>query len=283
MTSVDRKRKALDMADTDMMEVLRKELLETNEELFELRQQIQQQHQVAAQVHRSLLPVALRHPRIDVDVRFLPAEPLGSDYFQVRIPQEDPYACYITMCHVNGHGLAPALLASRISSEARHFIEEAFSPADMVHALNRFVYEHFHEENTLVTFMAARIDLNRRIIAYSGAGHPGAMLLRPGKGLVRRLESRHRSIGVGPEILKDNSECTIEMMAGDRLLFFADGITRSAGENAHLLGQSGLAKIAVDAMACDLLEMLDEVLGEVRRFRDGPAKEDVTLVVAEIK
>ncbi len=283
MTSVDRKRKAQDMADTDMMEVLRKELLETNEELFELRQQIQQQHQVAAQVHRSLLPRALRHLHIDVDVRFLPAEPLGSDYFQVRVPLEDPCACYITMCHVNGQGLASALLASRISSEARHFIEEAFSPADMVHSLNRFVYEHFHEVNTLVTFMAARIDLNRRFVTYSAAGHPGAMVLRPGKGLMHRLPSQHRSIGVGPEILKDNSESTLELLAGDRLFFFADGITRSTGGDGQLLGQSGLAQVASDAMSCDLFEMLDEVLAEVRRFRDAPAKEDMSLVVAEIK
>ncbi len=283
MTSVDRNQAVQDMVDTDLVETLRKELVEVNEELFETRRQLQQQHEIAAQVHHSLLPAAVRHLRIDVDLRFLPAEPLGSDYFQVRIPHDDPSACYITMCHVNGQGIVPALLASRISSEARHFIEETFSPADMVHALNDFIYEHFHEANIYVSFMAARIDMNRRVVTYSGAGHPSAMLLRRDRGLVQRLASQHKSIGVSPEILTKDSEGTLELMAGDRLLFFADGITRGADENGQPLGQSGLANIAANAMCYGLFEMLDEVIDHVRRFRDGPANDDVTLVVADIK
>ena len=267
----------------DLVESLRQELLEAHEELYEIRRQLQEQLQIAAQIHRSLLPVAVRHPRIDVDVRFLPAEPLGTDYFQVRIPQDDPGDCYVTMCHISGQGIVPALLASRISSEAHHFIEETFSPADMVHALNNFIYDHFREAKVYVSFMAARIDLDRRRATYSGAGHPGAMLLRPGKGLVRRLASQHSSIGVHRDILKDDSECMLELSAGDRLLFSAEGVTRSTGVDGHPLGQSGLATIAAKAMHHGIFEMLDEVVERVRRFRDGPASEDVTLVVAEIK
>jgi serine phosphatase RsbU (regulator of sigma subunit) len=271
------------MTDTDLVEALRKELSEVSEELFETRQLLHQQHKVAAQVHRSLLPTPLRHLRIDIDVRFLPAEPLGSDYYQVRIPHDDPTACYITMCHVDGQGIAPALLASRISSEAKHFIEETFSPADMVHALNTFIYEHFHGTNIFASFMAARIDLNRRIVTYSGAGHPGAMLFRPDKGLVQRLTSQHRSIGVGPDILKGDSDRNVDMLAGDRLLFFAEGITRETSENGRPLGQSGLAEFAANAMNRGLFDMLDDMIEQACRFRDAPTKQDVTLVVAEIK
>ncbi len=288
MSSIDRKQLAEDRGDTDtvdadLVDALRKELVEAHEDLFETRRQLQQQHEIAAQVHRSLLPAAVRHPRIDVDVRFLPAEPLGSDYFQVRIPHDDSSACYITMCHVDGEGVAPALLASRISSEARHFIEEAFSPADMIHALNLFIYEHLHEANMNVSFMAARIDMNLRTVAYSGADHPGAILLRPDQGIAKRLPSQHTSIGMAPEILNKDSESTLQLSPEDRLLFFAEGITRGTATNGQPLGQSGLAEIAAQAMTCDLFEMFDEILEQVHQFRDGPAKEDVTLVVAGIK
>ena len=283
MTSVARDQVIQDLVDKDLVDALRKELTEAHEELFETRRQLHQQYEIAAQVHRSLLPSAVRHPRIDADLRFLPAEPLGSDYFQVRIPQDDPSACYVTICHVDGKGVVPALLASRISSEAHHFIEEIFSPADMVHVLNSFVYEHFHEAGIHISFMAARIDLHRKIVTYSGAGHPGAMLLRPGRGLVQRLASQHRPIGVSPEILNDDSESTLELSTGDRILFFSKGITQDPGKNGKPLRQSGLARIATDALSCGLFEMLDEVLEQVRQYRDGPAKNDMTLVVTEIK
>jgi serine phosphatase RsbU (regulator of sigma subunit) len=280
MESLDREQRVQDM---DLVQALRKELVEVSEELFNIKRHLTQQHKIAAQVHRSLLPKALRHLRIDVDVRHLPAEPLGSDYCQVRIPHDDPCACYITMCHAESQGLASALLASRISSEARHCIEEAFAPADMVHTVNTYIFEHFHEANFHPSFLAARIDLNRRRMTYSGAGHVGGMLLRPDKGLVQLLSSQHRSINVVPHILTDTSESILELSAGDRVLLCTNGIPASKNAAGQPLGLSGLAAIAGEALCFGLFEMLDEIVRQVQQYCQGTPNEDMTLAVAELK
>ncbi len=280
MKGLDREQRVQDM---DLVKALREEFVDANEELFNIKRYLTQQHKTAAQVHRSMLPKALRNLRIDVDVRHLPAEPLGSDYCQVRIPHDDPCACYITMCNAECQGLASALLASRISSEARHFIEEAFAPADMVHALNTFIYEHFHDTNFHASFMAGRIDLNRRRMTYSGAGHVGGMLLRPDKGLVQFLTSQHTSIAVAPHILTDKSESMLDLSAGDRVLFCTNGIPESKNGAGQPLCLSGLAAIAADVICFGLFEMLDEVVRQVQRYCDGAPKGDMTLVVAELK
>jgi len=271
-----------ELTDEDLVETLREAVLEANEELYDARHRLSQQLQIAARVHHSLLPSAIDHPGIQVDMRYLPVNALSGDYFQVRF-SDDASICYITMCHVTGDGIAPALLASRISSEARHFIEEEYCPSDMIHALNRFIYEYFRDFHMHISFIASQIELERRIVTYSGAGNPGGILLRPDKGVVHRFASQHCSIGMHPDILTRESECKLQTSAGDRILFYAEGITQYLNQDNVPLGQQNLAGIAADTMSQDLCEMLDAILHEVHVYRNGSPANDVTMVVAEIK
>ena len=268
-------------ADADLVEELRAAVAEANEQLYETKRQLEHDRQVTARVHRSLLPSAVKHPAIDVDVRYLPIETIGGDYCQVRFTE--PSICYITLCHVSGGGIGPALLATRVSSEVRHFILDGLRPSEIVRSLNTFIYEHFHNVKMHLTFMAARLDLDRRTVSYSGAGHPGALHLRPDRGLLQRLTSQNTSIGVSDKILTRQPERTLLIAAGDRLLFFTEGVTRTAGVANRQLGQSGLANFAAKALSSDLFEMPDLILDQVARFRSGPANDDLTLIVAEIK
>jgi serine phosphatase RsbU (regulator of sigma subunit) len=72
--------------------------------VIEAQQTRAHQHlQLAAKVHRSLLPLPVRTDRIEVDVRYLPVDEVGGDYCQVRFPSEN--ICYITICDVTGHGI----------------------------------------------------------------------------------------------------------------------------------------------------------------------------------
>lgn len=269
-------------ADADLAALLRKEVAEANEHLYDAKRRLREQLQFAARVHRTLLPTAVEHARVHVDVRYLPLDTLSGDYFQVRFP-DDKSLCYMTMCHVTGDGIAPALLASRISSEARHYIEEEYCPSDMVHALNCFIYEYFRDIEMEVTFMVARIQLDQRTITYSGAGHPGGLVLRPGEGLLHQLVSQHCSIGVNPEILVRESESTLPLAIGDRLLLVSEGVMQTHNAEHEQLGQNRLARIALGAMSCGVYQMLDVMVGDVCKFCGGPVGKDIAIIVAEIK
>jgi serine phosphatase RsbU (regulator of sigma subunit) len=239
------------------------------------------QLQIAAQVHRSLLPSSIRHPRLNVDVRYQPIEAVGGDYCQVRFPI--PASCYVTMCDVAGHGIGPSLLASRVSSEVRRFIMDGLRPMDIVRSLNQFIFEHLSEAHLFLSFMAAKIDLDHRTVTFSGAGHPAALHLRPGTGMMHPLHSQNMVIGVKQECLADEAEHLRDLAVGDRLLFYTDGLIETSGGRGRQLGQSRFAQIAVDALSVDAFDMADRILEEVGQFRDGPPADDMTLIVVEIK
>ncbi len=234
---------------------------------------------LAAKIHRTLLPQPLRNDRIEVDVRYVPFEKVGGDYCQVRFFDKD--TCYITMCDVVGHGVQGALLATRVSSEVRHWILEGQPPRTIVQLLNSFIYDHFTETGMFLTFIASRIDLERRQITWSGAGHPSPLLIRSDGTTVERLPSQNLIIGVQEECLDDKPEHTLSLNPGDRLVFHTDGLTETADSTGKQLGIDGLASLATVAMCVELFDMADQILGQVTEY--GPTTDDRTLIVAEIK
>ncbi len=237
------------------------------------------QLRLAALVHRSLLPSPVRSPRIDVDIRYQPVESVGGDYCQVRLP--DPSICYITICDVCGHGIGPALLATRVSSEVRHFIRDRVPPREMVRLLNNFIYENFRETGLFLTFLAARIDLCEQTLTYSGAGHPGPLWLRRSTESAETLPSQNTVLGAFPDCLGDEPESTVEFAAGDRMVFYTDGLTEVVGADGKLLGEDGLVRIASAGCSMDLAAMADHILDQLNRH--GQAEDDQTLIVAEMK
>lgn len=245
------------------------------------RKRSHQHLQLAAKVHHSLLPRPVRTDRIDVDVRYLPVEEVGGDYCQVSFPKEN--VCYITICDITGHGIGAALLATRVSSEVRHGALLGKSPVEILDALNRFICEHFAEAGLFLTFLAARIDLASGEITWSGAGHPSPILLRADGTTVERLASQNLIIGVRPQCLATEPEHRTCLEAGDRILFYTDGMTEIFDSTGSELGEVGLANLAVNAMSDDLFGMTDRILEQIMTFQHGPTVDDRTLIACGIK
>lgn len=237
--------------------------------------------ELGAKVQGTLLPKQLHHEKIDVDVVYRPFEEIGGDYCQVRIADEK--TCYITMCDVTGHGVAAGLLATRVSSEVRHWIMERLAPKDIVELLNTFILDHFGDTGLYLSFIAAQIDLDRGRITWSSAGHPSPLLIRNNGKTVERLNSQNAWIGINSTILTTEPEHDLPLEKGDRLVFHTDGLTESLDREGRLLGIEGLERVALVAACMDLFEMADKILNDIARDFDGPITDDKTLIVAEIK
>lgn len=269
------------VGDIGLIKQLRAEVSAVNRTLTTNRREADFQLQIAAQVHRSLLPSPIRRPRVNVDVRYLPIAAVGGDYCQVRFP--DPSSCYITMCDVAGHGIGPSLLASRVSSEVRHYIMDCLRPIEIVRSLNKFIFDYFGEAHLFLSFIAAQIDLDSRTLTFSGAGHPPTLHLRPGSGTVQVLRSQNIVIGVNENCLAGEPEHSITLMAGDRLLFYTDGVLATRNAQGRQLGQSRLSQFAAAALSADTFHMADHIIRDVERFRHGPPTDDMTSIVVEMK
>ncbi|HUT93543.1 MAG TPA: SpoIIE family protein phosphatase [Thermoguttaceae bacterium] len=263
------------------VEQLRQRVSETEHELEISRAKLSRQLRLAAKVHDSMLPKPVRHDRVLVDVRYVPVDEVGGDYCQAGF--SDWETLYVAICDVTGHGIGPALLASRVSSEVRYGIVYGREPHEIVRSLNRFILSFFAETNLYLTFITAQIDLVRRRVTWSGAGHPSSLLIRRDGRTVEPLESQNLVIGVMEDCLAKEPQHCLELEPGDRLLFYTDGLTETAGADGRLLGTDGLTRIATEAMSLDLFDTADHILDQVARYQHGPTTDDMTLIVAEIR
>jgi phosphoserine phosphatase RsbU/P len=242
--------------------------------LIEVEQKRTREHlQLAADVHRSLLPLPLRTDRMEADVRYQPVHGVGGDYCQMHLPSED--VCYVTMCDVTGHGIGAALLATRVSSEVRYSVHSGRSPAEVVDGLNRFVWENLRTAGLLLTFFVARLDLARGEIAWSGAGHPSPILVRADGRTVARLASQNLIIGVLPECLAAEPEHRSRLERGDRILFYTEVFDATGAE----LGEEGLVALMREAMTAGVFGGIDHILEQIAAFQHGPVTDDRTLIL----
>ena len=263
------------------IEDLRRKCAELQRQVEKLRARHRERLSLAAETHRTLLPQPIRHDRIWVDVRYIPVDDVGGDYCQVRFP--DRNTCYITMCDVTGHGVGPALLATRISSEVRYEIMYRRDPKDIVDSLQRFMLEHFSNSGLFLSFVAARIDLDGGEVTWSGAGHPSPLLLRAGTGRSERLQSQNPLVGLEISNAGDSCQDSVHFCPGDRLLFYTDGLFEVVDAEDRQLGMRGFVSMAQATRRDDVFSVADHLLQAIRDFQHGPNTDDQTLVVAEMR
>jgi len=71
--------------------------------------------------------------------------------------------------------------------------------------------------------------------------------------------------------------------AGDRLMLYSDGLTDVWNGNDEILGVEGLEKIVREAATASLHDMREAIIEGVNSYSAGPLRDDITLILAEIR
>ena len=247
--------------------------------LLEARERAMEEDlRLAARVQQSLSPKCLAWGAASVETYYQAARTIGGDYGLVT-PGDD----YLTMlvCDVSGHGIGSALVANRIYTETVSLIEDGAALTPMLQHLNRFVMHNLGSSFMYFTLAAARLRRDGRSLEFSGAGHPPAMVLRPGHA-PRYLESASTILGCFDDVVGQDSAVQIALEAGDRVMLYTDGFTENFNSRGEMLGVSGLAKIASEASNVPLPSMKQKILERVAAWRKGPAADDMSLILFEV-
>jgi PAS domain S-box-containing protein len=248
-------------------------------ELLEARDRAMEEDlRLAARVQHSLAPKSLSWPSACVETYYQAASTIGGDYGLVSPGEE-----YLTLlvCDVSGHGIGSALIANRIYTETVSMIENGVALTPMLQQLNRFVMHNLGNFFMYFTLAAARLSLDGRWLEFSGAGHPPTMILRKGKS-PRLLDSASTILGCFDDAVSADSAVQIPLEAGDRVMLYTDGFSESFDAQGEMLGVNGLAEIAQEASSLPLTAMKEQILERVTAWREGPAADDMSLILVEV-
>jgi sigma-B regulation protein RsbU (phosphoserine phosphatase) len=188
----------------------------------------------------------------------------------------------LLVCDVSGHGIGSALVANRIYSETTAHLRSGMPFLEMFGELNRFLIEDIAGSGMFVTLAAARIDARRRSMVFAGAGHPPAMLARPGQ-TPQLLESRSMILGALPDAVDATTNEEVELEPDDRIVLYTDGITEVFNSSGEMLGIEGVQEIVRQTCSLPAHEMKQGILDGVAGWREGPPTDDVSLMLVHVR
>jgi sigma-B regulation protein RsbU (phosphoserine phosphatase) len=266
---------------TDISEQKRAEsqLRDANHLLEERQREIEEDLALAARVQQSLAPKSLVWGGVRVEAYFHPVRTIGGDFGLVSPLDHDHLN--LLVCDVSGHGIGSALVANRIYSETMTQLRTGAPLGDMFRQLNRFVMQNIGSSVFFFTVAAARVDRDGRRMVFAGAGHPPGMIVTPGQE-PRLLESRSMVLGALPDAVDGEASLDVDLERGDRIVLYTDGITDVFDARGEMLGVPGVQKIVRETALLPFSEMKQGILDSVAAWREGPASDDVSLVIVDV-
>jgi sigma-B regulation protein RsbU (phosphoserine phosphatase) len=231
----------------------------------------------ACEIQSGLLPKVLpQHPNLELAGAWQPARTVGGDYFDVVQLDEDRLG--ICVGDVSGKGLTASLLMANLQAAFRAYATPEATPAAVCAKLNAFVCGNVASDK-FITFFYAIVDARRRTLIYENAGHCPALLLHAASS-PDSLCGQGGVLGVDPEWTYADS--TKQLVSGDRLLLFTDGVTEAENQQAVEFGSERIVQVAGPS-GSSAAETKRRVMEEVAKFCNGEFRDDVTLVVAAIR
>jgi len=234
--------------------------------------------QRAQEIQMHLMPgISPTIPGLEVALRFQPARELGGDLYDFLNYGKDRYV--IAVGDVSGKGAPAALYGAMASGIIRSLAPQKPTPPEMLKKLNVTLLER-KIEGHFITLTYAIWEPKTKTLRLANAGMPLPLLVRNGQCRPIRAE------GVPLGLLEhtEYQEITVTIEKGDLLAMFSDGIIEAPNLKHEEFGTRRLENVLKHNARRPLVEIVDALFEEVRRYEQGrPSRDDQTLVLVRVR
>lgn len=244
---------------------------------FRLRHE-RQESEYALDIQQGLLPREIPQvPGFTIAGAWQPARTVGGDYYDVFPLSETELA--LVVADVSGKGVAAALLMSNLQATVKAYATSESSPKDLCHKVNRAICNRI-TPGKFITFFYAVLDGEGHRLTYTNAGH-NCPLIASQDGACRKLETGGAVLGV----FADGSyeQASIDLLPGDRLVLFTDGITEAADSNGQEFGEERLIGLLRESPAASAADLRDATMQDVTQFCREDFADDATLLTVVVE
>ena len=187
---------------------------------------------------------------------------VGGDWYSVT-PLDRGGRLGISVGDVVGHGLAAAIVMSRLRAAVAASALTAGEPAAVLGALDRYAASVAGARCATVAYALVQIEQETRCatVTYSCAGHPYPLLVLPGHRAAFLTSGRRLPVAVREyesENYPSDATATVDLPPGSFILLYTDGLIERVGETLD----DGLERLKTAAAECADLP-LESVCAEV--------------------
>lgn len=247
------------------------------QKIEELNCKIKHDLSVARKVHRTLMPKSFENEHLSIQLQYEPVTDISGDYANFYFLDHKTFMFLII--DVDGHGVPAALVVNRVESEFQRLAQTSKDPGEVLNLLNLFLLEQLNETGVLLTAFCGLVDLESGKFIYSSHGHPDQYLVRAES--IVKLRKMTGLLGTREEDREYSSE--LELVEGDQLLLFTDGVCKGKSKAGEPYGEERLLQLietAKDKKKARLGELLRK---DLKKYAALPLKDDIFILSIQYK
>jgi sigma-B regulation protein RsbU (phosphoserine phosphatase) len=266
------------------------ELSRSREELRNKNQAMEENLRMAREIQLTMLPQ--QYPNFPKDAspeqsafqfahRYQSAEAVSGDFFAVSALSDEEAS--VLICDVTGHGIRAALVTAMIRALAEELKPCAHDPGFFLRKLNSDLFNILKTTGSpmLTTAFYFVANWQNGLMRFANAGHPKPLLVRRPVNTVTALANStghsQPALGLFDDPPYQTSE--IQIVPGDLIMLFTDGLYEVQGPNEELYSQERLIMGLKPLISKPTSQLFDDLLAVVRNFSVSHEFEDDVCLV----
>lgn len=244
------------------------------------KERLEKELQVAAEIQLSILPDELPKPDgINFGACMLPARQVGGDFYDVFPITEKHIGVLIG--DVADKGVPSALFMARTHALIMAEADMDLPPGEVMVLVNKHI-TRLQKSSQFVTVLYGILDLETNEFAYARAGHEPPLIVHADGSVERIAHSAGMAIGLWENVTLD--ERTVQLVHGDTLLMYTDGMTDCRDPRGESFGLERIKNLLSLFVKSNGQEICDQLLQNLLNYQNGSKQDDdVTLVAIQIK
>ncbi len=236
---------------------------------------LQQELEIAARIQESMLPHEFEFPgRSDFELhaRMRPARRVGGDFYDFFLIDDDRLG--IVIGDVSGKGIPAALFMAVSRTLLRATALQGAAPEVCLDYANRILGRQ-GEPGVYVTAFYGILNCASGVLEFCIGGHNPPYRVSPGGELRAIAEPASIVVGLLPD--SEYTRGTEQLVPGDSLFLFTDGVTEAMNAQQRFFGERRLKQALAAASGLAPREMVEAIQAAIAEFSAGaPPSDDVT-------
>ena len=233
---------------------------------------------VATQIQADMLPRIFpafpERQEFEVYATMNPAKEVGGDFYDFFLVDDDHLA--VVIADVSGKGVPAALFMVIAKTLIKNHAQNRETPGEVFTQTNAQLCEG-NDAGLFVTAWMGVLEISTGKFVYVNAGHNPPLLKRAG-GQYEWLKSRPGFVLAGMEGIRYR-ENTLELMPGDTMYLYTDGVTEATSSAQELYGEERLQAALNEASELPVSQLLPRIKNCIDTFvGDAEQFDDITML-----
>ncbi len=246
------------------------------------KERIEAELDVAKEIQANMLPRIFppyaEHPEIELYASMEPAKEVGGDFYDFFMIDNDHFAFVVG--DVSGKGVPAALFMVIAKTLIKNMAMQSKSPSEVFTRVNNQLCEG-NDAGLFVTCWLGIITLSSGKLTYCNAGHPKPCFSHEGK-----VSFLGNKVDLMLAAMDGTwySDSTVDLVRGDRLFLYTDGVTEATNASNELYGEERLLSFVQKLHESDSKIIISKVREEINAFvGDAPQFDDITMLEFALK